>query len=105
MTSVLEEWSPNVDEPPLVWYEEVLYCGSRYATATGAVIEVPRVGRGWQGDRKMSAWVIATAAEEARRRRNGWLAESIEAEDPKTIAGSVQDGLSLYIAQGARRLP
>lgn len=105
MTSVLEEWSPHVNEPPAVWYEDVLYCGSRYATATGAVVEVPRVGRGWQGDRKMNAWIISTAVAEARRRRNVWLADQWETETPKNMPDGEAELMCSYILQGARRLP
>ena len=87
-----------------MWHEQALYCGCRYVTATGAVVEVPRVNVGWHGQRKMAAWVIATAAAEARRRRNGWLADRWASEAPKTIPGSVQNEMSMYVLQDARRL-
>jgi hypothetical protein len=93
-----------VNEPALVWHEPAFYCGCRYVTATGAVVEVPRVNAGWHGQRKMAAWVIATAVAEARRRRNGWLADRWESEAPKTIPGSVQNEMSMYVLQDARRL-
>lgn len=105
MTSLIEEWSPRVNEAALVWHEPALFCGCRYVTATGAVIEVPRVNAGWHGRRKLAAWVIATAVAEARRRRNGWLADRWESEAPKTIPGSVQNEMSMYVLQDARRLP
>ena len=105
MTSLIEEWSPRVNEAALVWHEPALFCGCRYVTATGAVVEVPRVNAGWHGQRKMAAWVIATAVAEARRRRNGWLADRWASEAPKTIPGSVQNEMSMYVLQDARRLP
>lgn len=104
MTSLIEEWSPRVEEPALVWHEKALLCGCRYVTATGAVVEVPQVNTGWHGRRKLAAWVITTAVAEARRRRNGWLADRWEGEVPKTLPESVQNDMSMYVLQGARRL-
>ncbi len=93
-----------MSEPALVWHEPALYCGCRYVTATGAVVEVPRVNTGWHGQRKLAAWVIATAVAEARRRRNGWLADTWEREAPKTVPESVQNDMNRYVLQDARRL-
>lgn len=74
-------------------------------TATGAVVEVPQVNTGWHGRRKLAAWVITTAVAEARRRRNGWLADRWESEAPKTLPENVQNDMITYVLQGARRLP